>query len=575
MQYVLTDRRSYINTIEFKNNVSISNIERLRAFHEEGVVGNFSKREFKYSYDNVIWSPWQTLSTANFVAISFNDHDNFFIHVKYTRTSVISGNINSFSVIYDSQIISIPGPSDSSIINADLLQGEDGAYYLDLTVHYGGINALGLQAENVGTGPGEVYRWPIEYGDSSTPTVIKFRTISGINAATVTQVGDNIVINVDASSGFSTGLNAIGGDVSVYIGKDAQVFLYRTFKSGTGIQLSYQDSSVILVSVAPNIYVTEASLGEHFIWNSSGYLDVSVQSQITDISTSHVWYDTELDPSLQMPNAVGGIPAGTTVFELNGDNMTTILNDLLFPTINPTYVLPSGTFIISPTTSVYEVSANINLDFTTTFNRGQILLNNVFQDYRSGLPHTYDYTGIDLTDVSSSLLLNNQTLFNYKVKLGYQTWSALVYYTSGPQPYDNKGNIYDLPLSAGNVIPYTSRTIEGAYPIFATSVDISVLTKQTLISMSSTPQIGLVREIGGYRQTFDIPVLWPASNLSGILLYNTVANKWEYEMGTNISSLTAWTVSDASHDIQGYIIPYKRYVYNRVERADVSIRLEF
>ena len=131
MQYVLNDRRTYITTIEFRNTSPILNIERLRLFQEEGLVGNFTKKEFRYSFDNVSWQPWQTLTNSNLMSIGFQDQNNFFIHIKYTRTNVIAGNVNAIYLTYDSKRITPPSPLDSSIIDADYLQGENGEYYLN------------------------------------------------------------------------------------------------------------------------------------------------------------------------------------------------------------------------------------------------------------------------------------------------------------------------------------------------------------------------------------------------------------------------------------------------------------
>ena len=40
---------------------------------------------------------------------------------------------------------------------------------------------------------------------------------------------------------------------------------------------------------------------------------------------------------------VGGIEAGTTVADLTGKTMVDLFNDLLFPTVLPTYTTPSIT----------------------------------------------------------------------------------------------------------------------------------------------------------------------------------------------------------------------------------------
>jgi hypothetical protein len=48
------------------------------------------------------------------------------------------------------------------------------------------------------------------------------------------------------------------------------------------------------------------------------------------------------DKTLAMPNAVGGIAKGTKLEALEGKSYDAILDDLLFPTVNPTFTAPSA-----------------------------------------------------------------------------------------------------------------------------------------------------------------------------------------------------------------------------------------
>jgi hypothetical protein len=283
-----------------------------------------------------------------------------------------------------------------------------------------------------------------------------------------------------------------------------------------------------------------------------------------------------------MPTAVGGIPAGTTVANLNGDTVTSILNDLLFPTVQPTLTAPSATLTTNPTTTLYEVSTNIaSLEFTTNFDQGSIYNGAVYQNLRSGWPNEYNYTGSNLTDVSSNLLYNVQS-FEYNVAYGSQSWSCQVGYDEGPQPLDNKGNNAIIgPLVAGILSASPTRSIEGSYPYYATTVNITTLTKQTLVTLATNPApsssgMALVAESGGNKQAFEIPnARLTLHALSGIRTYNTVSAQWEYELGSAAASLTRWTTSSTTETIQGYTTQYTKYTYNGTDRATVTIRLEF
>lgn len=338
-------------------------------------------------------------------------------------------------------------------------------------------------------------------------------------------------------------------------------------------------------SVAGGPFVKEASLGYGFVWDSSGKLDVSVggSSFTGDISTSKVFYDPALDPSLTMPSAVGGIPAGTRVYDLQGDSLRTILNDLLFPTQYPTLTGPSATIAVAPTTTLYEVSSNVSLIFTSTLNRGSISPQyNADSPYRSGVPNNFNFggTGPGLVDISTSTNPYAAPSFDASIPLGSYTWNVVIGHDGGVQPFDSKGNTYDSSLGAGTVNSNTI-TITGVYPLFATTVSIGTMTKQSLVLMTTSGPITLsmVTESGGNKQAFEVPNAWigaPTNNpLTGVRTYNTVSGQWEYQGGTAGTSLTYWTSSSTTETIQGQSINYTKYTYNSDDRSAVQIRLEF
>lgn len=589
MQYIFNDRRAHIRTIEFRNTFPILNIEKITSFKEIGVTGSFVKKEFRYSFNdpNFIGVPWQPLTTEALTSINFLDNRQFYLHIRYTRSNVIAGNINSFILIYDSRIIPLPSPIDTSIINADLLQGENGKYYLNLYNHFGGLPIGTLDIQNIGNGA-EVFQG-IDY-DPSITTIFLRSIVPKSGAVTITQENNRIVIGIDASFAgeVNIGENIGGGDVSIYVGQNLQNLVFRTLQGGTGIDLQYADSSTILIKVQEGKYIQESSLGSAFIWDSSGMLDVSVSGGIDgSIFASMVIYDpSNLDPSLSMPNSVGGISAGTTVSDLNGDTITAILNDLLFPTINPTFIAPSASFVMSPSITLYEVSTNIpNLTFTTSFSRGQILIGSTFQNFRSGIVNQYDFIGTGLIDISTNINPYTTPPINYHVQEGSQSWGVNVFYDQGPQPLDNKGNPQSTPLPAGFILASPQRIINGSYPFFATSINIDILTKEPLFVLTQNPYpsalsimtgISLVAEVGGNKQKFDIPnPRLSLASLKGIRTLNTVSNQWEYQGGNAINSLLMWNTSQVIQNIQGFNILYTRYTYNGTDRANVIIKLEF
>lgn len=279
-------------------------------------------------------------------------------------------------------------------------------------------------------------------------------------------------------------------------------------------------------------------------------------------------YDPELSDDIEMPKDVGSLDAGTNVGDLRGTPYTQLWNKVLFPVTEPTYVSPNNTFGINPSNTLYEINDVPSIQFTTTFDRGEINIDSSMIDNRSGDPSVYQYNGSGLTNTITTSLSDSQTI-SPAIGQGYQSWDSRVYYKEGPQPVDGYGNDYGSPLSAGYT-SYESITIEGVYPIYATTIDISTLTKQSLISMlnSTYVNISLVAEKGGYKQTFDVPDTWPNS-LQTVETYNTVTDKWED------TGLDQWNISTATHTIQSNTVNYIRYVYNGPDRGSIDIRLKF
>jgi len=401
------------------------------------------------------------------------------------------------------------------------------------------ITGEGADGINIGDGSAGVY------ANNDASGNLQFRTFSGSSGTTVTQVGDQIVIGIDASySGESNyGENIGTGDASIYSGKVGDALQFRELKAGQNLTIDVSGNLIIIDS-------------------SGGY--------------SSGTYDTSLDPSLAMPSTVGGIAAGTLVNDLKGDTLVKMWDDLLFPSVNPILTAPSGSFSMSPTTTLYEVGANVTLTFTTTLNRGSINPQYTADSaFRSGLPNNFNFTGTGLVDASSSSIPYVHAPIDVSILISNQSWSAQIGYDEGVQPYDNKGNSYDSSLAAGTLSASPTRTIQGVYPIWATTSAIATLTKQSLLSMTTTttPGYTLVPETGGNKQKIDIPDKWtgtPTNNpLTAIQQYNTVSSVWE-----TINILT-WTTSGITHDIQGITENYTRYTYNGTDRSSVQIRLVF
>lgn len=379
----------------------------------------------------------------------------------------------------------------------------------------------------------------------------------------------------DALQRFDTSAGLIFDETGLYV--DGSVKISKLAGSDVRFVTALPDGTLD-VSTMP-LFVRESSIGDTLYFDASGFLQVDVSA----IGSGN--YDTTLDPGLEMPTTVGGYPAGTLVSDLSGDSLIEMWDNLLFPTVEPTFVAPSNPFGVAPSTSLYEVNELTNLTFTSTLDKGAINISGSFQDYRSGDASLYDYTDPSsntlLVDVATAALSDVQVINNYIALIGTQTFTSTVSYLEGPQPQDNKGNDTGSPLPAGT-LSASSISFEGVYPLFGTTSSITVDTKQTLVSMLSANNVvfSLVAETGGNKQSFEIPDAWltaPTNRpLLGIETFNTVAGAWEYQGGSAGASLSSWTVSNSTKTIQGIPgVGYKRYTYNGTDRSAIQIRLKF
>ena len=211
--------------------------------------------------------------------------------------------------------------------------------------------------------------------------------------------------------------------------------------------------------------------------------------------------------NLQSPAAIsiGGICVGAV---LTGKTAFQLFEELLVPTLYPAFVLPSNGFSkSSPAGTLFEIGCSQIVCFTATFSQGSISPAYCGgPSVRSGLPSCYNYTGTGLpTCAITSSLSNNQNSGAYVILTGNQSWSSNVTYLIGAQPKDSKGFNYSSPYPAGTTTTITC-SIEGVYPLFGTTSSISILTKQTLVSMltANYVQLNLVADSSPNKQKIEI-----------------------------------------------------------------------
>ena len=304
----------------------------------------------------------------------------------------------------------------------------------------------------------------------------------------------------------------------------------------------------------------------------------NTQINVTGLSTS-ILYNTTLSPSLAS-NGVGGISGGTTVAQLSGKTLINILDNLIFPTVNPTFTSPSYS-INDGLSSLLEITSGITtfpVTITGTFNRGTILLNGQTQDFRAGTATTYTFIGQSIPTLVTQA--GNTYSLTLTAQTGLMSYISTVNYVQGPQPYDNKGNPYSTPYPAGSLS--ANHSFEGVYPLYATIYNgnlsaISGYTKfSSLISMINPPSVAptSLTSLGngisvnfaseldgggnplGFRQT----LLVPTGITKTLHIWLWGGQSWGDEVGN-------WLLSSPFlHNG----INYKKYTYNSQTRGATS-----
>ena len=216
-------------------------------------------------------------------------------------------------------------------------------------------------------------------------------------------------------------------------------------------------------------------------------------SEGTILSTT---YNTLLDPTLSMPTSVGGIAQGTTVSDLSGDTFVSLFNDLLFPTQNPTYAIPTISMggVVSSTA---EVGRTISLSLTATGiknDAGQYTQLRLLRDATvlftdttlttgstTNVPSQFGYADPNNPNISFTISPTPYSeVYTLPAPVGTNTSTSTVYksdgnYNAGLAKQNNKGS-FDVrpslvrsgsaPQSASNNYPSATYTYTNIYPYF-------------------------------------------------------------------------------------------------------------
>lgn len=263
-------------------------------------------------------------------------------------------------------------------------------------------------------------------------------------------------------------------------------------------------------------------------------------------------YKSALSDNIATVNALGGIPAGTTVAELKNKTFSQLFDELIFPTVNPTFEAPTASLSLKSTYTtpiIQEVgttgaSVPIATSFNTVYNPGAIKIAGVMKQNRGGL----------LQPDASFIYINNtptNKTFPTEIPEGSITYKYRAAHSEGPQPLDSKGNKYQTPLPAGTV-DSAAVTINGVYPYFTNKDNNEDFAKLALTTSNILSAVKFKAE-GPNKHTFKIPARY---TLIKVELLNTLSGKYEnYD-------IDKFTKTTENIKVQGKQVNYAVYTRN-------------
>ena len=231
--------------------------------------------------------------------------------------------------------------------------------------------------------------------------------------------------------------------------------------------------------------------------------------------TADTIYNTNLSSDLEMNVKVGGIDAGTTVSDLTGKTLVDLFDDLLFPTVLPTYTIPeiqlqglsSQTLEVGTTKSILVNGygdKNDAGDFTsirvrtgtTTPNTDVVIDNSPTESSIANIPDQFGFTNpnnpnkrFSSTQLSYTLTIPGPTAGNTSSTVRYDAEGDC---GAGIAKLDNKGNTDTRTAGTNENTPQQARTdlnsndvtITGVYPYWygTSSTQPTISTIQNAIS---------------------------------------------------------------------------------------------
>lgn len=275
-------------------------------------------------------------------------------------------------------------------------------------------------------------------------------------------------------------------------------------------------------------------------------------------------YSSKLPDDEVVPVKIGNIAAGTKVSDLKKKTVSEILDDIIFPEIQPEVTAPRATITFSDpgeysNGKIFEVGSVAPKEFVTDFFKGKSIVVGLRPQKRSGEVIEDNLTGI---------LCNGENSLPAEIKLGKMEYQYQVHYDKGPEILTSKGVpstvIVPNPLPEGTV-KSNSLILYGTYPYISNGESASAEYQELSLPvvMGSNTKLPLQRWDD---KTVGVMFASEASNdqrikfrfheskkITKVEFFNTIGGTWTVFNDSN------WQVTADPDEkiIQGHRLNYK------------------
>lgn len=385
----------------------------------------------------------------------------------------------------------------------------------------------------------------------------KLKIYNATSSAWEAIAADNVVYAANASA-----LTAITGAFDGQIGIDGEKLQLYVW-SNSAWQSASGGGSITLVANKAAL-PDDADAGDIAITQDNGVL---------------WYYDTAWTASADLYSnedpctvALGGIALNTTFSEMT---MKDMFDALLYKEVNPTISQPSVSLAANGFTNngSYEVGSTVSCGLNTTLNKGSITP--VYNEQGKKVAASAAWAGDATSYVFEGAIAGTKTVgtdaeatattCNLAKQPITKTWAAQTFkvtvnYAAGPyDSYSSKGN--KVATNAAGSKVSSTLTIKGALPVYATTSDITKLTRQSSMVVNGDGNIQLGQgknaqfvseDVAGNKQAILVPATWFTGSTFTMQQYDTSTSQWKNVTGFSIKTVTvnweAKTVTGGAKD---------------------------